>query len=387
LGEFFLATIETLLSLRLQFTLIGWDSYFRPIKVAMPMPAPRILYCVLNWGLGHATRSIPVIRALMKLGYEVEIASDGGPLKFLMKTFPACVSHELPGYNIIYPTRSVLLNAASQLRNMFRAVQQEKKHIDKLISTQKYDVIISDNRYGCYHSGIPSILITHQLSNLAKSSFLSRHGERIVNRYFKFFDEVWIPDTQDRQLSGKLTDVSLPNMRFIGHLSDQVYEQHRKEYKIAAILSGPEPQRTKLEKEILPQLAEYADKCVLIRGLINDETPKHEGNLTIYPYMDRKQINDILNTSDFIVCRTGYSSLMDLFNIGAKAILIPTPGQPEQIYLGDRLKDNPAFVVQKQGAVDIAAGVGQLVKRRFIRQDNKEANALLSDALNALKQR
>ncbi len=346
----------------------------------------RILYCVLNWGLGHATRSIPVIRALRANGYEVEIASDGGPLAFLRRTFPECASHELPGYNITYPTRSVLLNAISQLRNMLRAVSAEHRLTEELISKHRFHAIISDNRYGCYHPSIPSILITHQLRNLAETTILSKPGEWLVNGYLRHFDEVWIPDTPDRILSGKLTDISSKKVRFIGHLSDQVYSPQEKLYDIAAILSGPEPQRTKLEKEILPQLVAHRGKCVLVRGMMNDDPPSYEADVTIHSYMDRSGINNLLNSSEVILCRTGYSSLMDLLNVGAKAILIPTPGQPEQVYLGERMKRYEQFVVQKQGEVDVKAGINNLKNKAFVRA-TAHHDGLLESALLSLRGR
>ncbi|HLF65856.1 MAG TPA: glycosyltransferase family protein [Saprospiraceae bacterium] len=344
----------------------------------------KILYCVLNWGLGHATRSIPVIRALQAKGYEVEIASDGGPLTFLRKTFPDCQSHALQGYNITYPTSSVFLNAISQLRNMFRAVSTERRQIAALVTQHKYSAIISDNRYGCYHPSIPSILITHQLRNLAQTSLMSKPGEWLVNGYLRHFDEIWIPDTPDRMLSGKLTDVSMKKVRFIGHLSDQVYSPMEKQNDIAAILSGPEPQRTKLEEEILPQLANYPGKCVLVQGLITHDPPRQEGNVTIYPYLDRPAINMLLNSSEVILCRTGYSSLMDLLQVGAKAILIPTPGQPEQIYLGERMQEYEQFVVQKQGGVDVVEGIEHLKNQVFMHEPEQHTE-ILEIALRSLK--
>jgi uncharacterized protein (TIGR00661 family) len=342
----------------------------------------RILYCVLNWGLGHATRSIPVIKELLKRGVEIEIASDGGPLKLLQKTFPDVTFHELPAYDINYPSRSVLINAISQARKMFRAVWKERRFIDTLVRERGYDAIISDNRYGCHHKSIPNVLITHQLSNLAESWLLSLPGEMIVRSYLKYYEEVWIPDTPDRKLSGKMTETNSSKARFLGYISDQLPEKRDHMYDIAAILSGPEPQRTKLEEEVLPQLARYPGKTVLVRGVIKEEAAVHEGNLTIYPYKDRAGVNELLNTTAQVLCRTGYSSLMDLLSTGTKAILVPTPGQPEQIYLGEQLKEHPLFVVQKQGEVDVMAGVKELANKNGV-QEQQKANVLLGEIVGA----
>lgn len=342
----------------------------------------KILYCVLNWGLGHATRSIPVIKALQAKGYVVDLASDGNPLILLQKTFPECRSHTLRSYNVHYPTGSVLLNVLSQSLRILKAVRTEHRQISDIISSQHYDAIISDNRYGCYHPSIPSILITHQLSNLAETSILNFTGERYVEAQLQHFDEIWIPDTPDRILSGRMTKTHRENIRFIGHVSDQERVSMPKEYEVAAILSGPEPQRTKLETEILTQLSSYPAPCALVRGIVRDEPVRYEGNVTIYPYMDRKGINTLLNSSEVVVCRTGYSSLMDLLQVGTKAILIPTPGQPEQIYLGERLSGHPQFVIQKQGQVDIVRGAHCLKNQIFTMNTERHLGLLASAILS-----
>jgi len=350
----------------------------------VPDRSAHILYCVLNWGLGHATRSIPVIKALLAAGYTVDIASDGGPLAFLQKTFPDCRSFELPGYAITYPTRLVFLNAATQLRNVFRGITAEHTFIEQLFTKHKYSAIVSDNRYGCYSHTVPSVLITHQIRNLARTAVLSMLAERLVDGYLVNFDEIWVPDTPDRRLSGKLTDFRSEKVRFIGHLSDQIPAPQQHVYDIAAILSGPEPQRTRLEEELLPQLVAYSGKSVLVRGLIQDIPPGKESNVLIYSYRDRAGINTLLNTSSMIICRSGYSSLMDLVRVGTKALLIPTPGQPEQVYLGERLKNHLQFVVQQQGKVDVHAAQQELSARGAPKQTTFEVN-LLPDALTALE--
>jgi hypothetical protein len=204
-----------------------------------------------------------------------------------------------------------------------------------------------------------------------------------VNRYLPYFDEIWIPDTPDRILSGKLTDLQSDNVRFVGHLSDQVYRPQDDTCDIAAILSGPEPQRTKLEQEILPQLKAHPGKCALVRGLIKNNPPTQEGNVHIYPFMDRAAINTVLNSTKMIICRSGYSSLMDLMKVGSKALLIPTPGQPEQVYLGERMTAHPQFCVQRQGKVNIHAAWNELsLKKNAVPE--QPSQALLQIALAEL---
>lgn len=344
----------------------------------------RILYCVLNWGLGHATRSIPVIRALQDAGCEVEIASDGGPLTLLRKTFPTCITHTLPAYDIRYPSRSVVINAITQLRKMRRAAYAERQAITEILKTNTYDAIVSDNRYGCHHPSVPSVLITHQLRNLATSSIISKPGEWIVDSYLRHFDAIWVPDTPDRILSGKMTDMISPKLRFIGHLSDQHHIPMPAQYEIAAILSGPEPQRTYLEQEILTQLVAHSGRSVLVRGVVADLPQEQHDNVTILPYADRTLVNKILNSASVVVCRTGFSSLMDLLQTGTRAVLIPTPGQPEQEYLGERLRDHKQFVVQQQGKSDISAAYQALISRDTTPPPSVAKQELLTRAVTEL---
>jgi hypothetical protein len=215
---------------------------------------------------------------------------------------------------------------------------------------------------------------------------MSRPGEWIVNNYAKNFEEIWVPDFPDRGLTGKMTESSSDKIRFVGYLSDQIRQENTIEFQLAVILSGPEPQRTRLEDEVLPQLQNVPGQCAFARGVISDTPPLTNGNLIIYPYLDRAGVNRILNTTDVILCRTGYSSLMDLMQTGTKAILIPTPGQPEQVYLGEQLKNHPQFVVQKQGSVDVVAGVRELMGRE-VHHVISPAQDLLSEAIVRLEEK
>jgi UDP:flavonoid glycosyltransferase YjiC (YdhE family) len=343
-----------------------------------------ILYCVLNWGLGHATRSVPVIRALQTSGCAVEIASDGDPLKLLQKTFPGIVTHILPSYDIQYPSRHVLINVLSQARRMTSAISAEYEEIQKLKQARKYDAIISDNRYGCHSQALTSILISHQLRNLAHSAIISKPGEWFVDRHLKRFNEVWVPDTPDRTLSGKLTEYRSEKLHFVGHLSDQKREICEKTNLIVAMLSGPEPQRSNFEQELKTQLQTLTEPCVLVRGIVEDTKPVTIGCLTVYPFKDRSDVNALLNNSEIVICRSGYSSVMDLLQVGTKAILVPTPGQPEQEYLAERLKDHPQFVIQQQHELNVREGFRRLAERPEVTPAECN-NKLLGDAISRIR--
>jgi UDP-N-acetylglucosamine transferase subunit ALG13 len=345
----------------------------------------RILFCVLNWGLGHATRSIPVINALLRNGCHVELASDGGAALVLGKTFPDCVLHQLPGYNVRYPSRFFFVNAITQGHRIPRAMRREHARVRRILKERSFDLIISDNRYGCYHDAIRSVLITHQLRNLTGIPVVNGVVEITINRYLKHFGEIWIPDMPGRALSGKLTDIQSEEVRFIGYLSDQEPQPLHKGYDVAAILSGPEPQRGLLEQEVRQQLEFFDGHCALVRGIFDDAGTRENTRIEVIPSMTRGEINDLLNSTKVVVCRSGYSSLMDLLRVGTKAILIPTPGQPEQKYLANRLSEHPQFLVQKQGEVDIHAGVKALSMRDPVAPLDQDSG-LLEEAIDHILQ-
>jgi len=58
-----------------------------------------------------------------------------------------------------------------------------------------------------------------------------------------------------------------------------------------------------------------------------------EGNVTVWPDPSAAELAEALKGAETVVCRSGYSSLLDLAALGQRAVLIPTPGQPEQVYL------------------------------------------------------
>jgi len=332
----------------------------------------RILYCVLDWGLGHATRSIPIIRALLDRGYEVILASDNLALDFLRTEFPSLTSYKLPSYNVEYLAENLFLNGIYNLKRIRSAIKAEHALTRHIAKKDKIDAIISDNRYGCHVAGLPSVMVTHQLQFRTGNTLQDRIGKMLISKLLKSFDHIWIPDDEERTLSGVLSMSGESRVKCIGWQSTLVsssssMEMHqnkrneaRKEYIIAAILSGPEPMRTTLEVEIRRQLETLDAKCALVRGVKGSPEARQEGNITVYDTLDRTEVGHLINSTSVIVCRSGYSSLMDLQTTGKKALLIPTPGQPEQKYLAERMRSIPNYVVQEQGELDIKSAMDRL---------------------------
>lgn len=302
----------------------------------------RILVAPLNWGLGHATRCIPVIEALENHGYEPIIASDGIALALLKKEFPHLTALELPHYHIEYAKRGVFfkLKIIRLLPQMLKAIRTEKRIIRNIIKEYAIQGIISDNRLGARSKSIPSVFITHQLNVLTgTTTWITTPLHR---RFIKKYNECWVPDVEHApNLSGKLGHSEENNLKlkYIGPLSRLHKKPIAKKYDLMVILSGTEPQRRMLEEKLREELKNYSGKTLFVRGVVEaDEEVIQDGNITFYNFMNSAALEDAFNQSEVILCRSGYSTIMDLAQMGRKAFFIPTPGRYEQEYLAKKLK-------------------------------------------------
>ncbi len=309
--------------------------------------------------MGHATRCMPIINALIEKGVEPILASDGRALLLLQKEYPTLQTIELPAYNVTYQSRNMIWNIAPQIPKILNAIRKEQKVIQQIIKTHQIDAIISDNRFGCYVKGIPSVFITHQVNIKVPITF----GQSIINyfnhRFIHQYDICWIPDVPNQpNLAGSLSEGAfLKNHQYIGILSRMVYQELPKKYDIAVVLSGPEPQRTYLEQKILKQLQVLPYKAIVIKGKTDENEQQTNGNITTHSFMTAGELNTTLLQSKLIITRSGYSTLMDLIYLRQKAILIPTPGQTEQEYLAKHFYDTGIFYSISQSDFDLQTAV------------------------------
>lgn len=315
------------------------------------------LICPLNWGLGHATRCIPIIKKLILLGQKVSIASDGIALKLLQEEFPELPAYELPSYNIRYRFESIIVNMLLQSPGIFRTVHKEKNAIREIVQQASVDIIISDNRFGCRFSSIPSIYITHQSSIEAGALIPSLFASFVHKNWFKKFDECWIPDfLEDNNLAGKLSAPARGIRSFyIGPLSrfNQGNVVQPITHQAIFVLSGPEPQRSYFEQIILNQLSDLQGKFILVRGTSNPLSGNLPNNLEVFDLLTASALEQLISQSEIIVCRSGYSSVMDLYYLGKKALLVPTPGQTEQEYLAEYLLVQKRYYFNTQSKLDL----------------------------------
>lgn len=317
-----------------------------------------ILVAPLNWGLGHATRCIPIINGLLQSGFKVFIASDGVALELLRKEFPELKNIELPSYNIEYPKNGSFLKwkLLLKLPQIKKANSSEKKVIKQLVSEGKIQGIISDNRFGVRSSKIPSVYITHQLNVLSGSStfFSSKTHQKIIKK----FDECWVPDVEySPNLSGELGHLKSTNLKlkYLGILSRMNKIELPIKYKYLLLLSGPEPQRSLLEEKLLGEFNNYNHSILLVRGVVEEKQKiVQQKNVKVYNFMTTEELEKTINESNIIVARSGYTTIMDLAVLRKKAFFIPTPGQPEQFYLATRMKklNMAPYCKQKDFTID-----------------------------------
>ena len=332
----------------------------------------KILVAPLNWGLGHATRCIPIIKELSNQGAEVLLASDGRALDLLKKEFPGFPFFELPSYGITYTYNSIALNMLMAMPKIIQAVFNEKKAIKKIIANHQIDGIISDNRLGCFSKKIPCAFISHQINLIISSSLLQFIGRHLNYFFIKKYSECWIPDLAGgSNLSGILSHhTPFENLKYLGALSRMEKIEAERKFDIIVVLSGPEPQRSILEKTILEQAKNLPYKFLIIQG--KTEVRRQfsvVGNVHVVTSMTGKILNEAIAASDLFIGRTGYSTIMDLAKLEKPALLIPTPGQTEQEYLGQLLSKNNFFQIQNQNDINLEKGIPLAFNKNKIQGD------------------
>ncbi len=302
--------------------------------------------------MGHATRCIPIINALLKANYEPILASDGDALLLLQKEFPLLKSVELPSYNIGYPKkgRYLAFKLLLQLPHIISAIKKERKTIAQLIDKENIAGIISDNRFGVYSKKVPSVYMTHQLKVLSgKTTFLT---SKIHQQFIKKFDECWVPDVEGcPNFSGDLGHLKKHhfNLKYLGILSRFQPKQIEITYDLLLLISGPEPQRTLLENKLLKELQHFNGKILMVRGVLNNVSKiKLPSNFNSVNYLLANELEEVINQSNMVISRSGYSTIMDLAALGKKVFFIPTPGQFEQQYLAKLFQENLIVPYAKQ---------------------------------------
>ena len=337
-----------------------------------PLPQ-RILVAPLNWGLGHAARCIPIIRALLKKKHFVYLGSDGYALELLKKEFPTCPTINLPSYQIKYPTANYSWYWIKKLPVLLKTIKSEHARTKEIAKEYNIDTIISDNRYGVHHPDLRSIFITHQL-NLPVSQPQKQLINPLIRKQIeRHFNECWIPDTKGPDnLSGSLSEpqLSIPK-HFIGPVSRFSKKEAPLIYDMAIVLSGPEPHRTALQDTLIKVTEGSGMRSVMVLG--RPDVKIDCAHIKILPFCESRSLNQLLNQSAFVLSRSGYTSIMDYYKLNKKAILIPTPGQPEQIYLAQRLNHRVGFITINHPESEILGAIRQIQRMKSNKKSTFQA--------------
>jgi len=316
-----------------------------------------ILICPLNWGLGHASRCVPIIKILNHAGHHMVIAAGDDVTALLKSVFPENEFIKFDDYHIRYSKgKNLVRKIIFQIPKILFRILSEHNKLKSIIRQYNIDTVISDNRMGLWNRKTRSIYITHQLFiKSPKENAGLEHLLIKIHRYFIMkYDVCWIPDLPgDFKLSGDLSGkYPVPeNTRFIGLLSDFCGEKSSSQinFEICAVVSGPEPQRTLFQNLLLKQLKQSGKKAVIILGVPSASVIKTtEEHITIFNYLPPSEIQKYFMCSDYVIARSGYSTIMDLATTGRKAILVPTPGQTEQEYLARYLSQKKIFYAAEQ---------------------------------------
>lgn len=333
---------------------------------------PNILVCPLDWGIGHATRCIPIINELIQQNVNVIIGADNQPYNLLKKEFPHLQFVRFPGYKFSYPgNEKMALKMAKQIPAILSGIKSEHRFLKNLIQKLNIDAVISDNRFGLYNNAIPCIFLTHQVFIKVPDNlkFIEPILYKLNKHYIVKYNECWIPDWKNGfTLSGDLSHEKpkFPNTYFIGPLSR--FGKRKKKikpnykYDFAVIISGPEPQRSILEKIVLEQIKGLKGKGIVVLGIPGSAGPQSANSeqVKIFSHLGSKELEELILDSKIIICRPGYSSIMDLIVLGKQAIFIPTPGQTEQEYLADYYFENGIFFRMSQKELDINVALKQI---------------------------
>lgn len=331
------------------------------------MATKKVLVCTLNWGLGHSSRCIPLIKEFLQQKAEVFIASDGKALDFLKIEFPELKFFELPGYNILYPKKgSMIRKMIFSTPRIISAIKKEHAAVEKIVAENSIDVVFSDNRYGCFSNKAYSLFMTHQINIQFPEGFKWMAPLAFIfnKKFISKYNECLIPDFEGEQnLSGNLSHpAKLKNIKYIGPLSrfNNIYHNlNQKENKnILIICSGPEPQRTIFENLITEQILNTDLKTILVKGTAEEKrSVEQKQNLQVISIASTIEMMQLIESSSIIISRPGYSSIMDIAATGKRAIFIPTPGQTEQEYLAQYFMSKKIFYSIEQNKFDLLKSI------------------------------
>ncbi len=332
------------------------NAQFFKTNLISPM---RILFGVCAWGLGHATRTLPIIRKTIEEGNEVTVVSSGRALSMLRQELgDGPMFARLEDYRPPETLNPSFLVLAALLRfpAYVTAMIHEHDFVSRFIWDRRIDVIFSDNRYGFYSRDVPSYFMGHQLRILNPlGSRVLEDGTEVYNKYvLNRYTGVLVPDFEEEGIAGRLAHnlsiIDERHLNYIGVLSEFSYRSTVEDVDVFVSISGPEPSRSSFERLVRRRLEGFKGKVVVSLGKPEDNG--HSGP-NLKSYLSREDREELLNRSRIVVARSGYSTLMDLLSLRKRGFLIPTPGQLEQEYLAEHHMQRRTFYSVPESELDL----------------------------------
>jgi uncharacterized protein (TIGR00661 family) len=354
----------------------------------------RILVTPLDWGLGHATRCIPIINELIYHNCDVVIAASGNGFFLLKKEFPKLEILPVVSFKIRYSRNKRWLAFALflQFPLIIYHAFKENLWLRKNITKYKIDAVISDNRFGMYSKTIPSVYVTHQLLIKTGNIFFEKIAQKLHYFFIKKYNYCWVPDCKENGLAGELSHPkNIPsNILYVGPLSRfGLLKDVENKYDILISISGPEPQRTVFEKLVLTQIKYCSKRILFVRGLPAESKNLETDNnsIKIVNYLSANELNIAFQQSQIIISRSGYTTIMDLIKLAKTAILVPTPGQTEQEYLSQYLMERRYFysVEQDKFSLDDALRNVSIFQFQNARSTMEEYKKVINEFVRSLK--
>ncbi len=326
----------------------------------------KILFGVFDLGLGHATRSLPLIKELVK-NNEVHVLSTRKPFKLLREFFgDKCKYHEVPSIVGFYNSRYFFkTNFVIKLPSIIYSLKKIREISREIINKEKFNIVISDCRYDVYDTPENSFLINHQLR--FKAPFGSEWiFEKWLSKQMEKYKYIIVPDYEENNLSGRLSrDLKFFNKRkikYIGILSQLNKKNVKKDIDYFFSLSGPDKTREDLQKKILLQINNLKGNIVIAGGNPDIRSVEKKEDVEIYSYLDKEQQENMMNRAKFVIVRGGYTTIMELVELEKNALLIPSPGQTEQEYLGEYLKEKGYFYSVSQNKLNLEEDIKKAKK-------------------------
>lgn len=319
-------------------------------KINIEQKPIRVLLVPLDWGLGHATRCVPIVNRLIKDGVDVWVAGEENRKEFFVKLLPNAVFFPLKGYRVNYAANKdfFTIHLLAQFFKIKSAIRDEHNWLNNFVDEHQIDAVISDNRFGLWTNKRPSVFITHQLNIQTGNKFLDWIARKINQKFICRFKECWLMDTEKNGLAGSLAHSTslLPfPVKYLGLSSRFEKKIVVQKDHVLFLLSGPEPSRTIFEQKILKEISKIAKPVFLVRGLPAEKEKLHHSfsNLFVYNHLESEPLAELISTAEMVICRSGYSTLMDLTALKKHAVVVPTPGQKEQEYLAEYNDERKLF--------------------------------------------